>query len=304
MNKDKAPTVVGAISEDLGFGEVVPHVLATPRVKALARELGANLASVKGSGPSGVITEEDVRKAATPGKASSTLSVSSELTPEKFGPVERKPFVGTRKSIAARLLKTTTSAPLVTHFDIADVTALAEFRKKEKVTYLPFLIRAVVRALQENPMLNAMLDEAKNEIVYVKYYNVGIAVDTERGLLVPVIKDADKKNIHELATELQGIAERARNRKIALEEMRGGSFTISNVGAVGGMFATPIMNYPQSAILAVGRIADAPVIHDGRVTAGKTWPLSVTFDHRLVDGADAARFCNVVIEALKNPEHL
>ncbi|MBI4126764.1 MAG: 2-oxo acid dehydrogenase subunit E2, partial [Deltaproteobacteria bacterium] len=224
---------------------------------------------------------------------------------EKYGPVERKSFVGVRRAIAQRLSKTTGGAtPLVTHFDLADVTKLDDVRKKQKATYMPFIIKAVVAALKEHPMLNAALDESTNEIVYLKYYNVGIAVDTPAGLMVPVIKDADKKNVAELGEALTGIAERARTRKISLDEMRGGSFTISNVGAVGGIYATPLMNYPQSAILALGRIRQEPLVREGKVEVGKVLPLSCTFDHRIVDGADAARFCNKVGEVLSQPETL
>ncbi|MBI4212076.1 MAG: 2-oxo acid dehydrogenase subunit E2 [Deltaproteobacteria bacterium] len=230
------------------------------------------------------------------------ISGAQTIDPDKYGPVERQPFQGVRKSIAARLLKTTTSTPLVTHFDFTDVSAVDAVRKANKLTYMPFFIKAVTEALKEYPRINSQLDEEKGEIVYLKYYNIGIAVDTPAGLMVPVIKDADKKSLAEISQALTDISERARSRTIKLEEMRGGSFTISNVGAVGGVFATPIMNYPQAAILAIGKIREVPMVRSGKIEIGKEVPFSLTFDHRLIDGADAGRFVNKMTELLKEPE--
>lgn len=306
-NEQKAPTVVGAISDQL-FGDarvgakLASPLQAMPRVKALAQAMNVDLTKIKGTGPNGIITEEDVKKAV----GATTLSAKESLDYlEKYGPVERKPFVGTRRAISQRLMKTTGGAtPLVTHFDTVDVTKLNELRKKQNATYLPFIIKAVIASLKGHPMCAAALDEAKNEIIYLKYYNIGIAVDTEHGLMVPVIRDAAKKSIEEIGNELTSIAKRAKTRKITLDEMRGGSFTVSNVGAVGGMFATPLMPYPQSAILALGRIREEAVVRDGKIEIGKILPLSLTFDHRIVDGADAARFCNKVATLLSSPETL
>ena len=322
----KAPTVVGAIAEELSFGTPSSPVRRSissttsqtqksaapvmPRIRQLAKELGVDLDTLEGSGPGGRITEEDVKRASTSKGTEKVSATSTASSPgmaaglEKYGPVVKEPFQGARKSIAERLLKTTTSAPLVTHFDVADMDAVEKFRQKQKITYMPFFIKAVVSALKQYPQINAVLDEAASQIVYMKYYNIGIAVDTENGLMVPVIKDADKKSLDQLGADLKGISERARTRAISLEEMRGGSFTISNVGAVGGIFATPIMNYPQSAILAIGKIREVPVVRSGKIVIGKDAPLSLTFDHRLIDGADAGRFVNHIIEQLQHPEKL
>lgn len=232
-------------------------------------------------------------------------------TNDQYGAVEVVPFIGIRKSISKRLKMTTDSVAMVTHFDFADLTAVAALREKlknegKKLSYMPFIIKAVTKALA-NPvhkMLNSMLDEEKGEIVYKKYYNIGIAVDTERGLMVPVIPNADKMNLESMAEYLGGIAERARTRKITLDEMRGGTFTVSNVGAVGGVFSTPIMPYPEASILGLGKITDEPMVKNGQIVIGKRLPLFLSFDHRLIDGADAARFLNQVIAELNEPEEL
>jgi len=232
-------------------------------------------------------------------------------TTDQYGVVEVVPFIGIRKSISKRLKMTTDSVAMVTHFDFADLTAVAALREElknqnKKLSYMPFIIKAVTNALA-NPkakMMNAMLDEEKGEIVYKKYYNIGIAVDTERGLMVPVIPNADKMNLEAMAEYLGGIAERARTRKITLDEMRGGTFTVSNVGAVGGVFSTPIMPFPEAAILGLGKITDEPMVKNGQIVIGKRLPLFLSFDHRLIDGADAARFLNQIIEELNQPSKL
>lgn len=306
---ERPASVVGELKEELEFAPQTPKAAvgemqgarwAMPYVRQLARELSVDLGAIHGTGPGGRISEEDVRRAG---------QIKSAADGEKYGPVERVPFGGVRKSIAERLVRTTQSVAMVTHFDFADVGKLNMLRKSlepthGKLSFLPFFIRALIHALQSFPPLNSSLDEAAGEIIYKKYYNIGIAVDTEYGLVVPVIKNADTKGIGELAKILAGISERTRNRTVDLEELRGGTFTISNVGMVGGVFATPIMPYPQSAILAIGRIKEVPVVRDGKIEAGMLAPLSVSFDHRLIDGADAARFVNRMIDDLAHPENL
>lgn len=292
----RQPSVVGDIKEELEFNTPSSSSFSggvLPYVRQLAKELKVDLTMIHGTGPGGRISEEDVRRSAqtkTAGEA------------EKYGAVERVPFAGVRKSVSERLLRTTTSVAMVTHFDMADVSEVDKVRGK--LSYLPFFIRAITNALKDFPAINSSLDESTQEIIYKKYYNIGIAVDTEYGLIVPVIKNADGKKINELAEILKGIAERTRNRTVDLEELRGGTFTISNVGMVGGLFATPIMPYPQSAILAIGRVKDFPVVKDKKIEIAKQAPLSLSFDHRLIDGADAARFVNRIIEEMSHPEKL
>lgn len=306
----RAPAVVGELSEDLGFSTTTKAPIeraattippTMPRVRQIAQELGVDLASIHGTGPAGRVSEDDVRRAAQ-GKAAADA--------EKYGPVERIPFSGTRKSTAEHLLRTTSTVAMVTHFDMADVNALDRLRKKlteekgVKFSFIPFFIRATIRALKKFPNFNASLDEATSEIILKKYYHIGIAIDTEHGLIVPAIRDADKKSLVELATLTAGFAERARNRTIGLEELHGGTFTISNIGMIGGIFATPIMPYPQSSILVIGHIKDMPIVQDGDLSIGKQAPLSLSFDHRLIDGADAARFVNHITQDLSNPDGL
>ncbi len=202
------------------------------------------------------------------------------------------------------------AAAHVTHMDEADVTDLTRIKEKEekalqekeiKLTMLSFVIKAVVIGLKEYPFMNATLDEEQGEIVLMKYYNIGIAVDTEDGLMVPVIKDADKKNVMRLAEEIERLGKAARARSIALQDLKGGTFSITNVGAYGGIYATPIIHYPQAAILATGRIQERPAVVQGKITVREILPLSLTFDHRIMDGAMVAGFVKTVIRHLEDP---
>ncbi|MGZ3494333.1 MAG: dihydrolipoamide acetyltransferase family protein, partial [Thermodesulfobacteriota bacterium] len=225
--------------------------------------------------------------------------------------VERIPLRGVRRSIAKAMVKSIYTAPHVSAMDDADVTELWRIREKEKkvaeskgikLTILPFIIKAVVTGLTDHPYLNATLDDENEEIVLKKYINIGLATDTPEGLMVPVVKLAKEKSIFELAQELTQLTEKARNRTIDLADLKGGTFTITNYGAVRGIYGTPIINYPEVAILGVGRIQDRPVIRDGKVVVRKILPLSISFDHRVVDGAEAARFLNTVILRLEDPD--
>ncbi|MDP2681996.1 MAG: dihydrolipoamide acetyltransferase family protein [Deltaproteobacteria bacterium] len=279
-------------------------ILATPAVRSLAKRLGVDIEKVKSTGLMGRITEEDVVKASGGGK---------DITKDQYGSVERVTIKGVRRSIAKNLLASMRTAAFVTGMDDADVSSLWRLREKEKkialskgirLTFLPFLMKAVQHALKEHPMLNASVDEAGEEIVVKKYYNIGVAVDTTEGLMVPVVKDVDKKTILELAKELQELSEKAKERKIKLEELKGSTFTISNFGSFGGTYATPIINYPDVAILGTGKISDRPWVKDGQIAIRKIISLSLTFDHRVIDGAEAAQFLNKIIGYLEDPDSI
>lgn len=293
LRKDKG-TVVGILEEAKEI--VMPSwVLATPAVRRKAKEMGIDIALVKGTGHRGKVTEEvsGVRHG-----------------DDSYGPITRIPIKGIRKTLAKNLPAYQHTAAHVTHMDEADVTELIIIKEKEekdmeekgiKLTFLPFIIKAVIIALKAHPFLNSTLDEDNGEIILKKYYNIGIAVDTKDGLIAPIIKDADKKNIISLAEEIKTLSERARSRTIDIKELRGGTFSITNVGAYGGVFATPIINYPEAAILATGRIQDRPVVIDMDIRIRKILPISITFDHRIMDGAMVARFTNTIIKHLEDP---
>ncbi len=295
--------------EQKPLGEV-PTTKALFAVRALAKQLKVDLRGVRGTGQEGSITEADVRAAAqnaVPQKQGPTLAF------EEFGKILRIPLRGMRKAIAKNMSVSAQKIPHVTHADQADVTALWDLRQqyKEKaevqgfgLTFLPFVIKAVTIALKAHPFLNASLDEEKNEIVVKQYYNVGFAVDTSDGLLVPVLKNADHLSIFHSAKQIAVLAEKARSRELALDDMRGGGFTITNIGSIGGMFFTPIINYPECAILGMGKIREQPVVQDGKIVVRKILPLSLSFDHRIVDGAKAARFLNDVMKHLENPNEM
>jgi pyruvate dehydrogenase E2 component (dihydrolipoamide acetyltransferase) len=290
-----------------------PHVLAAPAVRALARELGVDIEKVKGTGAEGRVVEKDVRQASE-AKEKPAEPAKPPTKVKKFdfyGYVEHVPLRGVRRSIAKAMVKSKYTAPHVTAMDEADVTELWKIKEKEKktaermstkLTILPFIIKAVVAGLKEHPFLNASLDDESEEIVLKKYFNIGVATDTPEGLMVPVVKNAGDKSILHLAEELLQLSEKARSRKIDLADLKGGTFTITNYGAVGGMYGTPIINHPEVAILGVGRMKEMPVVRDGKVEIRKVLFISLSFDHRVVDGAEAARFLNTVIARLEDPD--
>jgi pyruvate dehydrogenase E2 component (dihydrolipoamide acetyltransferase) len=313
---EEAPEEAPAVSVTTGTKKplfVSAHVLATPAVRALGKELGVEIEQVKGSGPEGRVLEKDVRQAAeAKGKP-----VEPEKKPAKvkkydlYGYVERIPLRGVRRSIAKAMVKSKFTAPHVTTTDEADVTELWKMREKEKkaaekrgikLTILPFIIKSVIVGLTGHPYLNATLEDENEEIVLKKYYNIGVAADTPEGLMVPVVKNAKDKSIFQLAEELTQLTEKARKRTIDLADLKGGTFTISNYGAVGGIYGTPIINHPEVAILGVGKIKDMPVVKEGKIEIRKILHLSLSFDHRVVDGAEAVRFLNTVIEHLEDPD--
>lgn len=292
-------------------------ILATPRVRALAQKLNVDLNLIK---KNGMISEDEVinfSKKSFSEKALPKTETKSGIKVVKkydfYGYVDRTALKGVRKTIAEHMIKSYSTIPHVTHMDVVDVTHLSEIREREKkklekekikLTYLPFVIRAVINALKEHPYLNSSLDEENQEIILKKYYNIGIAVDTQEGLLVPVVKGADRKKISDLAKELSNLSNLARERKIDLGDLKGGTFTITNIGSLGGTFATPIINYPECAILGLGRIQDSVLVKEGKSVIRKIMPFSLSFDHRIVDGAEAAKFANKIKEILEDPDLL
>ena len=325
-SKPKSVGVVGELEEApeeaaAVVAKVVPmkpafvseHALATPAVRALARELGVDINKVQGTGSEGRVLEKDVRQAAE-GKAKPVEEVKKPAKVKKYdlyGYVERIPLRGVRRSIAKAMVKSKYTAPHVSAMDEADVTELWQIREKEKkvaeskgikLTILPFVIKAVIAGLTEHPYLNATLDDDSEEIILKKYFNIGLATDTPEGLMVPVVKLAKEKSIFELAQESAQLAEKARNRTIDLADLKGGTFTITNYGAIRGIYGTPIINHPEVAILGIGKIQEKPVVRDEKVVIRRILPLSLSFDHRVVDGAEAARFLSTVIARLEDPD--
>jgi pyruvate dehydrogenase E2 component (dihydrolipoamide acetyltransferase) len=303
-DKKDSGTVVGSLSEEKEI-EIVRPVLATPAVRALAKEMNLDLTGVKGTGPGGRITKEDVEGLAE------KIAAPVGAAVDTYGPIEKIPLRGLRRTVAKRMAEASKRVAEVTIWEDADITELEQVRSKErkraeaqgvKLTYLPFLIKASIAALKAHPYLNASLDETAGEIVLKRYYNIGIAVDTSDGLIVFVVKEADRKNILDLAREGAGLAEKARHRKIDLPELRGSTFTITNYGVVGASYGTPIINYPEVAILGLGKIEDRPVARDGQIVIRKIMPLSLAFDHRVIDGVEAGRFLGVVIQHLQDPD--
>jgi pyruvate dehydrogenase E2 component (dihydrolipoamide acetyltransferase) len=309
---EEAPSVV-AKAEPVKTALVSEHAMATPAVRGLAKELGVDINKVQGTGPEGRVLEKDIRQFAE--------SKEKPVEPEKkiakvkkydlYGYVDRIPLRGVRRSIAKAMVKSKYTAPHVTAMDEADVTMLWKIREKEKkaaekkgikLTILPFIVKAVIAGLSEHPYLNASLDDENEEIVLKKYFNIGFATDTPEGLMVPVVKNAKDKSILQLAEELTRLATKARDRTIDLADLKGGTFTISNYGALGGIYATPIINYPEVAILGVGKIKDTPVVRNGKLVVRKILSLSLSFDHRVVDGGEGARFLNTVIARLEDPD--
>ncbi len=296
-------------------------VLATPSIRRAAREKGLDLSQIKGSGPYGRILLEDLETTpeATVQSQASNLAVppaaaKPKLANEKTSEnEERIPLRGIRRKIAEQMVKAKFTAPDFLYADEADFSELVKFRqavapdlKAEgiKLTYLPFIIKAVVSALKKFPTLNASFDDLAQEVVLKKYYHIGFATDSPNGLFVPVIKHADQKSLLELSQEIVTLAERVREGKASSEEMRGGTFTITNIGAIGGIMSAPIINHPEVAIMGVNKIYQKPMVYQNEIAIRWACTLSLSFDHRVVDGADGARFTNHVIQLLENPQRL
>ena len=315
-------------------GGVIP---AGPAVRRFAREVGVDLGRVQGTGEGGRITREDILSAvrsASQAPASPAPTASPTITPttsaasapsdgverpgtpavDDVGAVHVERMSKIRKTISKQMHASWSTVPRVTNFDDADITELEKLRQSSKEDYaaqglkltsMPFLIKAVATALKHHPAINATIDEANEQLIYKDYVNVGIAVDTERGLVVPVLKDADRMSVPETTRNLADMAGKVRSGQFAVSDLRGGSFTISNLGAIGGQYSTPIVNVPEVAILLVGRSRKLPVVMpDDTIQPRLMMPLSLSYDHRLVDGATAARFLNDVIGYLEAPSRL
>ena len=289
-----------------------PAPAAAPSVRRLARELGVDIRRIPGSGPEGRVSSEDVQAFARTALSGGGAGAPAAALPEfgKWGEVERKPMSNIRRKTAEHLAHAWATIPHVTQHDRADVTALEALRKQYspqaekaggKLTMTAIALKIVAGALRKFPQFNASIDVARNELVFKKSVHVGVAADTERGLLVPVVRDADRKGILELSGELARLSEKARGGKLSLEEMQGGGFTITNLGGIGGVAFTPIVNWPEVAILGISRASMEPVYTGSGFEPRLMLPLSLSYDHRVIDGADAARFVRWVAEAFEQP---
>ena len=313
-----APPPAPAPAAPAAFVQSSPgKVLAAPATRRRAREMGIDLATITPTGPRGRVTNDDLSTGAAVPAAAGGAAVGGHsfppiaIPPAPEGRTEtRTPFRGLRRKIADAMTRSKYTATHFTYVDDIDVTDLVKIRKEAKaayadqgvnVTYLPFIMKAIVAAMRAHPEMNASLDEVTNEFVVKGYFNFGIATDTDNGLIVPVIKDVDRKSIGELAAELQDLAQRTREGKVTVDDLTGGTFTITNAGNIGGLFATPVINFPEVAICGVHAIKDTPVIRDGACVPGKKMYLSVSIDHRLVDGATGAHWMNVVKDHLEQP---
>jgi pyruvate dehydrogenase E2 component (dihydrolipoamide acetyltransferase) len=320
----KGHSVVGQLEEADESEEVLPQrrvmsgeqqtqkVLAAPAIRRLASDKGVDLLKINGSGPNGRILRKDVESISGKVEVIPQQAISVKKKYDDYGYIERVPMKGIRKSIADHMVQSVKEAPQVTSMEDIDVTKLWKIRSKEKkklekdevkLTFLPYIVKAVISSLKENPVFNSSIEG--NEILIKKYFNIGIATETEVGLMVPVVKIAERKGIVELAKEINNLADKARSRKIDIMDLKGGTFTITNYGSVGGNYGVPIINYPEAAILGVGRIFDRAVLDSktGKIRNVKILPVSFTFDHRIADGAQAARFLKALRMFLEDPDH-
>lgn len=294
--------------------------LATPVARQMAKDLGVDIDTVSGTGPNGRVMKEDIQKAASAGrpaeaKTQPPAEARAVSPPEvsEEGRVERIPLSKIRQTIAARMTQSRFTIPHTTAMDEIDVTALDEFRKKYKdtlkeegvaLTYLPFIIKAAIIALKQYPEFNSELDEENNELILKHFYHIGVATDTERGLMVPVVREADRLSIVELAGAIEDITGRAKANEVELKELKGSTFSVTNYGSIGGYFGIPIINYPEAAVLGLGRITKKPVVEGDEIVIRKVLPVSLSYDHRTIDGASGARFINTLRELLTDPEML
>lgn len=320
VEEEKVAPEAPATSVDEGPKKLV---IAMPSVRKYARENNVNIAEVKGTGKNGRILKEDIDRFLSgeqePDVAAKADQTETAVTEEAAKVVaSRGEYIETRekmspirKAIANAMVNSKTKAPHVTLMDEVDVTELVAHRKKYKeiaaqenikLTYLPYVVKALVSAAKKYPIINASIDEETDEIIYKHYYNIGIAADTDRGLLVPVVKDADRKSLFEISQEISELAEKARSGKIAPHEMQGASTTITNIGSAGGQWFTPIINYPEAAILGIGRIAEKPVVRNGEIVIAPVLAVSLSFDHRLIDGATAQLALNQIKKLLNDPQ--
>lgn len=322
----KSTSVVGQLEEAPEESTLkVPHaepmrgitplqkVLISPSLRKQAKDQGINLTNIKGSGPQGTITKSDLGITTTPPPKQEIpqQKITIQRKYDQYGYVEHMPLKGIRKTIARNMVKSITEAAQVTAMEDINVTKLAKIREQEnktlekqntKLTFLPFITKAVIAALKENPILNSSLVD--EDIIIKKYYNIGIAVETELGLMVPVIKRAEDKSILQITQEITNLAEQCRTRKIDIMDLQGSTFTLTNYGSIGGNYGTPIINPGEAAILGLGRITEQPIVEQGKIKIAKILPVSLTFDHRILDGAQAARFLESLKMYLEDPDHL
>jgi pyruvate dehydrogenase E2 component (dihydrolipoamide acetyltransferase) len=315
-----APVLRAPATAPIPAGNGHSPVPAGPATRRLARELGVDLRFVRGSGRAGRVTLDDVKafvrgNGGRPAPVPATVEPAAPPLPDfaQWGEIERKPIYAIRRKTAEHMALSWRVCPQVTQYDLADITELEAARKKlvaaagagaPKVTMTVLAVKAIAALLREMPNFNSSYDPAADEMVFKKYVHIGLAVDTEHGLLVPVVRDADRKSLTELAAEIVELAEKARSRKLTLAEMRGGTFTISNLGGVGGTAFSPIVNYPEVAILGLARSSQQYVLRDGKPEFRLMLPLCLTYDHRVIDGADAARFTGRLAALLADPGKL
>ncbi len=312
-----APTAVTAVPSS-PTGAAGGKVRATPKVRRFAKQKGVDLSTVTPTGSGGRVTETDVNAAleaiqVAASAAAPKPAMKVKLNYDFYGHIKHKPFKSLRKVIADNMVVSKYTAPHATAMEEVDTSALWDLRnemkadaeeREIKLTFLPYIIMATVKALKKHPSLNSELDEEEADIIVKEYANIGVAVDTDAGLMVPVLKRAEHKDIWQVAKEVEDLTTRARSRKIDLADLKGGSFTISNYGSVGGMYGVPIINFPEAAILGVGRMRDVPRVVEGEIVVRKVMGLSVSFDHRIVDGAEVAGFINTLKYLFENPEEI
>jgi pyruvate dehydrogenase E2 component (dihydrolipoamide acetyltransferase) len=287
--------------------------LATPVARAMAKDFGIDINEVKGTGPAGRVMKADIKRFAEKGSASTKHSGSQKTAADEPQRTEVEKLSQIRKTIAKNMRESKHKAAHMTVFDDAEISELDRIRNKYKeqyaekgikLTYLAFVVKALTKALQKHKALNSEMDEENDLLIYKKYYNIGIAVDTEKGLVVPVIKGADKLSISETAKAIQELAEKANSGNLSMDDFKDGTFTITSFGSIGGKYAAPVINYPQAGILGLGRISEQPVVKNGEISIGKLMPISVAVDHRIVDGGEVTRFLNSVMSYLSDPVSL
>ena len=288
------------------------RAIATPVSRALAKDRGIDINNVKGTGPAGRVMKADILKHRENGKATSQSGLNTMIS-SKEAIVEIEPMTQIRKTIAKNMIRSKHNAAHMTVFEEVEISELDRIRTKYKdkyaeegikLTYLAFIFKAVALALKKFKSLNSEMDLENGNMIYKKYYHIGLAVDTEKGLVVPVLKNADKLSIIEIAKEIQNLSERARTGKLSMDELKDGTFTVTSFGSIGGIFGVPVINYPQAGILGVGRISKQPVVKDDKLDIGLILPLSLTVDHRIADGGDSSRFLNTIMGYLAEPVSL
>lgn len=304
------------VKQEGAIGISNKKALATPVARAIAKDLGIEINLIKGSGPAGRVTKEDVTRFSQEGTTntkSDSAKLSSLKSESSENLIETEPLSQMRKTIAKNMIQSKHNAAHMTVFEEVEISELDRIRKKYKdilaaegvkLTYLAFVVKATAMALRKFRSLNSEMDMEKGVMLYKKYYNIGIAIDTEKGLVVPVIRNADKLSLKKIASEIENISTKARDGKLTLEDMRDGTFTITSYGSIGGLFAVPVINYPQAAILGVGRISKRPVVKGEELAVGLVLPLSLSVDHRIADGGETARFVNTIMGFLADPVSL